>query len=94
MEKNAMPIITPSTTSDLANAGQLMQKLQSSKWRSSVQGLANRRAEEAKLLQQWGGQDTQMNTTTAPKDIAVYNSKVLGGCLGQANKESWNISIV
>jgi len=50
-KKNAMPIITAINNGDLAKAGQLMQSYNQAGGKF-VQGLANRRAEEAQLLQQ------------------------------------------
>ena len=63
-KKNAMPIITAINNGDLAKAGQLMQSYNQAGGKF-VQGLANRRAEEAQLLQQSGGQ------TTAPKEVSA-----------------------
>lgn len=62
-KKDAMPIITAINNGDLNKAGQLMQQYNKAGGKF-VQGLANRRAEEAQLLQQSGGQTTQ-NTATA-----------------------------
>jgi len=50
-KKNAMPIITAINNGDTAKAGQLMQQFNTAGGKF-VQGLANRRAEEAQLLQQ------------------------------------------
>lgn len=73
-KKDAMPIITAINNGDLNKAGQLMQQYNTAGGKF-VQGLANRRAEEAQLLQQ-GATPAQStaNTTYSTPDIAVYNS--------------------
>ena len=75
-KKNAMPIITAINNGDLAKAGQLMQSYNQAGGKF-VQGLANRRAEEAQLLQQgWTTQSTTSATSLPPKIASRVDSYV------------------
>jgi len=69
-----MPIITAINNGDLNKAGQLMQQYNKAGGKF-VQGLANRRAEEAQLLQQGTNQTTEQNLTPLAK--SSYQSKTL-----------------
>lgn len=73
-KKDAMPIITAINNGDLNKAGQLMQQYNKAGWKF-VQGLANRRAEEAKLLMQSNADSTEQNLTPLAK--SSYQSKTL-----------------
>ena len=73
-KKDAMPIITASNNGDLNKAGQLMQQYNKAGGKF-VQGLANRRAEEAKLLMQSNADSTEQNLTPLAK--SSYQSKTL-----------------
>ena len=67
-----MPIITAINNGDLNKAGQLMQQYNTAGGKF-VQGLANRRAEEAKLLMQSNADSTEQNLTPLAK--LSYQSK-------------------
>lgn len=73
-KKDAMPIITAINNGDLNKAGQLMQQYNKAGGKF-VQGLANRRAEEAKLLMQSNADSTEQNLTPLAK--SSYQSKTL-----------------
>lgn len=76
-KKDAMPIINAINNGDFAKAGQIMQQYNKAGGKV-VQGLSNRRAEEAQLLQQ-GVQSTQVSGVAglSPLAKAAYNSKTL-----------------
>lgn len=69
-----MPIITAINNGDLNKAGQLMQQYNKADGKF-VQGLANRRAEEAQLLMQSNADSTEQNLTPLAK--SSYQSKTL-----------------
>lgn len=69
-----MPIITAINNGDLSKAGQLMQQYNKAGGKF-VQGLANRRNEEAKLLMQSNTDSTEQNLTPLAK--SSYQSKTL-----------------
>ena len=69
-----MPIITAINNGDLNKAAQLMQQYNKAGGKF-VQGLANRRAEEAKLLMQSNPDSTEQNLTPLAK--SSYQSKTL-----------------
>lgn len=73
-KKDAMPIITAINNGDLNKAGQLMQQYNKAGGKF-VQGLANRRNEEAKLLMQSNTDSTEQNLTPLAK--SSYQSKTL-----------------
>ena len=73
-KKDAMPIITAINNGDLNKAGQLMQQYNKAGGKF-VQGLANRRAEEAQLLMQSNADSTEQNLTPLAK--SSYQSKTL-----------------
>ena len=69
-----MPIITAINNGDLNKAGQLMQQYNKAGGKF-VQGLANRRAEEAQLLMQSNADSIEQNLT--PLADEAYRSKTL-----------------
>jgi GH24 family phage-related lysozyme (muramidase) len=73
-KKDAMPIITAINNGDLNKAGQLMQQYNKAGGKF-VQGLANRRAEEAQLLMQSNADSIEQNLTPLAK--SSYQSKTL-----------------
>ena len=69
-----MPIITAINNGDFAKAGQIMQQYNKAGGKF-VQGLANRRNEEAKMLMQSNTDSTEQNLTPLAK--SSYQSKTL-----------------